>query len=101
MLQPTRMIVMQVTENHSLDIVDCPCPRGGNGRWETVDVFLPGPGQTLIDTSGPVCEDVLAAAGVKEDQAHVRVVDQGSYHDQLAAVMFLRWLVGPGDIGAG
>lgn len=95
------MIVMQVAENHRLDIVDCPCPCGGNGRWETVDVFLPGPGQTLIDTSGPVCEDVLAAARVKQDQAYVRMVDQSCDHDQLAAVMFLGRLVRPGDVGAG
>ena len=75
LLEPGGVVIVQVAQDHGLDVFD---------------------GAGVPDLGG-----VLAAADVEEDEADVRVLDQCGDHEELAALMLDGPRAGESDVGGG
>ncbi len=64
-----------------------------------MDALDPCPRGALVDHGVPVLKVVLAAAGVEEDEADPRVVDETGNHDGVAALVLQGTGTGLGGVG--
>jgi hypothetical protein len=94
------MIVVQMAEHDSLDVLDGARTGGLDRRGQVVDALDPCSRGALADHRVPMREVILAAADVKEDEADVGVVNQARNHDGVATLMLEGAIAGLGGVGA-
>ena len=101
LLEPGGVVIVQVAQDHGLDVFDGAGARSLDGGLEAVDSLFPDARGTLGHGGGPDLGGVLAAADVEEDEADVRVLDQCGDHEELAALMLDGPRAGESDVGGG
>lgn len=75
MLQAACMVQMQMAHDHCFDISDVSGTGGFHGGWKRVDIFHPYARGTFQKFLTPRLDNIFARACVKQDEAHVRVVE--------------------------
>ena len=95
-LQPARMIEMQVPDDDGLDVLDV-VARLGDGGGQLVLGLVADAREEVVERGAPGGRVVLSGARLEEDEAFGRVRDQDGDHGQFAALV---WRVGVA-VGAG
>lgn len=83
--EASSVVEMEMANDDGFDILDV-VTRGLDGRWELHFFRVLDTGKDICKWSAPSYFEILRTTCLEQDQTHIRVLDQGGQHHQIATL---------------